>query len=425
VSTLGVGPHGESVIAGVFQQAIDFGDQPLSSPFGDTTDFGKGTLFIAKLSEAGATAWSRGFPSSAPVNYPQLAVDHQGNTVLTVPASNPGITVDFGGGSVGPGTLVAKLDPAGDLIWSRAYLKDDLQPYQVAIGLDLNDNILLWSVANIGAGGYALELTKLSPQGEPLWSNVFPVQGWSGVMSFLVEFGATVVTDAQGAITVTTNGFALQGAPSSVDFGSGPLVIPSGGGNAYVAKFDPDGKLIYSRLLAVSSSIGDGPLKSTTLALGAAGQLFITTTFGAPVDVGNGTLLPPAGSYKSLLIAELDASGNSLWSRLVGENVYSEGLAVTPAGDLVIGGAFLGSIDFGGGAVHTDTHKPFIARLRGATGEYASSQVFEGDAAIELLAASGDGDVIAALQLENSVDFCGNVLESAGRKDVALAKLTP
>jgi hypothetical protein len=62
---------------------------------------------------------------------------------------------------------------------------------------------------------------------------------------------------------------------------------------------------------------------------------------------------------------------------------------------------------------------------RGATGEHASSQVFEGEANIDFLSATSDGGLIAAMQLEHSIDFCGDVLVSAGKKDVVVAKLSP
>jgi hypothetical protein len=426
VSALGVSPGGEPLIAGVFQGELDFGDPPLHSPFVDKSFTGTGTVFLAKLAQSGATEWSQAFVSSAPCNYPGLAVDHQGNSVLVVPATLPGVTVDFGGGPVGPGTLVAKLDPQGKLLWSHALPDDGAIAFQVAIAVDPQDNIILWTIASIGSD-YVFELSKLDPQGNPLWTKSFPVQGWSGLMNFIVQLGSTVVTDPQGDMAVTTNGFAVQGVETSVDFGGGPLIIPPSAGNAYVAKFDPQGKLIYGRLLGVTSGTGDTPLKATTLAAGLAGELFITSNFAAPVDVGNGVLPLPAGSSNSLLIARLDPAGTTTWSRLVGEDVYTEALVVTPAGDVVVGGSFRGSLDIGGGLFQTDSEisAPFIARLHGATGEHASSQVFEGEANIDFLSATSDGGLIAAMQLQHSIDFCGGVLVSAGKKDVVVAKLSP
>jgi hypothetical protein len=426
VSALGVSPGGEPLIAGVFQGEIDLGDQPLSSPFGAESLTGTGTVFLAKLDGSGATEWSRAFASSAPCGYPRLAVDHQGNSVLALPVDAPGATVDFGGGSVGPGTLVAKLDPQGKLLWSHALPDDGAITFQAAIAVDPQGDIILWTIASVGSE-YVFELIKLDPQGNPLWTKIFPVQGWGGVMSFIVQLGAGVVTDAQGDIAVTTNGFALQGVESSVDFGGGPLTIPPSAGNAYVAKFDPLGKPIYSRLLGITSGMGDTALKETTLAAGLAGELFITSNFAAPVDVGNGVLPLPAGSSNSLLIARLDPAGTTTWSRLVGEDVYTEALVVTPAGDVVVGGSFRGSLDIGGGLFQTDSgiSAPFIARLHGATGEHASSQVFEGEANIDLLSATSDGGLIAAMQLEHSIALCGAVLVSAGKNDVVVAKLFP
>ena len=98
---------------------------------------GLGTI---KLDAAGHPLWKRSFDG-------HVAIDSKGNVLMTGSFTDP---VDFGGGSLvsagGEDIFVAKLDPAGNRIFSRRF--GDAGPHQrgEAIAIDFADDLLVSGV---------------------------------------------------------------------------------------------------------------------------------------------------------------------------------------------------------------------------------------------------------------------------------------
>jgi hypothetical protein len=84
-----VDASGNVVVTGVFRDTVDFGGGPLTSA-------GIGDVFVAKYSASdGSHLWSRGFGSTSSAAGLGVAVDANGDVVVTGVFSD---TVDFGGG---------------------------------------------------------------------------------------------------------------------------------------------------------------------------------------------------------------------------------------------------------------------------------------------------------------------------------------
>jgi hypothetical protein len=120
-----------------------------------------------------------------------------------------------------------------------------------------------------------------------------------------------------------------------------------------------------------------------------------------------------------------------LWAEEFGEveGATARGVAADTAGDVVVTGAFFGSVDFGGGALVSDgTGDIFVTKLH-PTGNYFWAKGFGGGMTASgnlqgmSVAVDSAGNAIVTGTLSGSVDFGGGPLTSNG--DIFVAKLDP
>lgn len=119
------------------------------------------------------------------------------------------------------------------------------------------------------------------------------------------------------------------------------------------------------------------------------------------------------------------------WSKRFGVTSYQGGnsVAMDGSGNVLVAGAFVGTVDFGGGPfTSTSPYYPdmFVAKFD-AAGTYLWSRSFGDDNfgfadAGVVVAADGSGNVIIAGNFIGTVDVAGDVLTSAGTIDIFVAK---
>lgn len=153
---------------GRFAGNIQFGAAaPLLMSAGDDD------LFLVKFSSAKVLLWSKSLSGSGKQTAGGLAVDADGNVVVT--GSTAG-SIDFGGGAVpalgGEAAFVAKLDTDGVPIWNRVF-GDGIKQFGrgVAIGVDGGPFLVgnMQGTMNVGGqqltsqGGYDVFVARLAP----------------------------------------------------------------------------------------------------------------------------------------------------------------------------------------------------------------------------------------------------------------------
>src|SRR5262249_11436570 len=91
---------------------------------------------------------------------------------------------------------------------------------------------------------------------------------------------------------------------------------------------------------------------ASSMALDPAGNLLLSGAYDKPVDFGGGPLVPFAPFQNDVYVAKLDSSGGHIWSKgfPTDGNQYSNGIASDPAGNVFVCGAFdSAGADFGTG----------------------------------------------------------------------------
>jgi hypothetical protein len=188
-----------------------------------------------------------------------------------------------------------------------------------------------------GGGFNDAFVAELNPQGSALiFSTYF---GGSGL-----DYGAAIARDANGDLFIT-------GETASTDF---PTLNPlqathgadNGGFDAFVAKFNYQGSLLYSTYLG-----GSGNDSGNAIAVNSSGNAYVTGSTNSS-DFPLASPLPgyhvPNGALTDAFVAEVNTTGNALvYSTYLGGagSDSGQGIAVDSSGDAYVAG-WTASSDF-------------------------------------------------------------------------------
>jgi hypothetical protein len=140
------------------------------------------------------------------------------------------------------------------------------------------------------------------------------------------EYGHAVAVDSSGNIYVAGESNATWGAPVRA--------FADGNWDAYVAKLDPNGNLIWNTFLGTGDWPGDSGL---CIAVDASGNVYVggysQANWGTPLQAYAG------GNYDGF-VAKLDTDGNLLWNTFLGGigDDWITSLGVDPGGDIYVEG---------------------------------------------------------------------------------------
>jgi hypothetical protein len=257
------------------------------------------------------------------------------------------------------------------------------------------------SVNLTSAGGQDIFLAKVDPGGHFTWIKQF------GDSSDYQQ-PTSVAVDHSGNVWMTG---IFRG---SVNFG-GNTLVSKGNIDAFVAKLDPNGSHLWSKSFGTPSS--DAP---HDIAVDKSDNLILLIGTAGPIDFGGGSI---AGG---LAIVKFDPSGGHLWSRstpVAGNANYI--VRTDPMGNIVLGGDFTFTLDFGGGPMTTAGGQDIFVSKLDPTGKHLWSRQF-GDAQDQAgwaLAVDASGSIVITGGISGTASFGGGALTSAGHNDVFVAKL--
>lgn len=394
------------IVAGYLAGEVDLGDGPMAvdSPLNG---------FVAKFNPAGDLLWSKRIGDDGAVWGPSdLAVTPSGNLVV-MGYLNGGGVLDVAGTALvanGPAdTVVIELSGDGEPLWAALYGGDGHElGTRLAIGPS-GEVVVMGSFLDYGQdgnpapGGGGVFLVELGASGQLAWERRFEVNP--------DDHGGGLAVMPWGDIVIT------GGFHGTADLGGGALPGQSG---AFLARFDGLGNHLWSKSLWAEGA----SVTATDVLVSLTGELTITGTHDGPVDLGSGPL-PDVGMQP--FVARFTADGTPVWSRsLWGTETIASGqrLAWASGGDVLAGGTFSKLSDVNEGIAAEDV---FVSRL-GPMGEPLWGVAYGGPISQYLtdIAVDGAGDVLLTGAFDGSVDFgTGPLSASPNHLDLFVAKVAP
>ena len=404
-----VDASGNVLVTGSFQGTANFGGSNLTSA-------GSVDIFVAKYNGNGVHQWSKSFGNTLADGGVAIAADRWGSVLVT--GSFRG-TVNFGGADLtASGTIndgfVVKFDSDGAHEWSKRF-GDTSFDAGIAIATDATGNVLVTGnfTGTIDFGG-----GNLTSAG---FFDTFLVRfNKNGVHQWSQRFGGTGDDQGRALATNASNDVIWAGYfNETVDFGGGGLTS-AGNADIFIARYDSNGVHQTSRHFG-----GTGTDNGLSVAVDAWGNMSLSGIFNNTVSFG-GDSLTGAGS-NDIFVARFTSDGVHRWSKRVGDTTFDAGTAVSVdmLGNVVVAGFFGGTVDFGGGALasNSSSRDIFVARYDSG-GAHQWSQGFGGTGTDygRAVVVDGAGDIVLTGSFEGVANFGGGNLISAGGDDFFLAK---
>ncbi|MFO0758173.1 MAG: hypothetical protein U0359_16880, partial [Byssovorax sp.] len=355
-----------------------------------------------------AARWSRRYGNANDQECDVVRTDAAENVFL---ANQQQLLVDYGLGTVGSGEQIAlvKLDPFGTTLWSKSY-RDGTKQYPWGLGVNAAGKLFL-------AGGYQFTLKFGAPAANitAVGSDDFYTAsfGNTGATLWAKSFGDATQFQQFNGVAIDTAGNPVMAGwnNGSSNFGGGAL----NGNNVdiVVVKLDTNGNHLWSK------NFGNGNLQGAhAVAVDASGNVLVVGYMNGSVNFGGGAI-GPAGS--SIFLLKLSSAGNYVWAKAfpsTQNELHDHSVAVDAAGNVYIAGGKLGNIDFGGGVLNnanSATYDAYIAKFD-ANGNHVWSKNF-GDAQHQWffdIGVDAAGNVIGTGSFLGAINFGGGVMNSQG-----------
>ncbi len=363
--------------------------------------------------------------------------------------------VSGGGGALGDKTRAVAFDREGNVLLAG----------------ETTDDGTFGEVKRTGLGKMDSFLAKLSKDGRFLW-----VRSFGGS---LVDRAYGVVADADGNLYTTGH---YESTDAQAD---GATVSNQGEYDIFVAKYSPDGDLLWLRtaggkgydyghaiaidsrgdLIVSGAVVGEAKFGDQTVSVGGTGRPLFCAKYspsgelrwvktssgsfsgsghGVGVDAQDciyiggsgsgsgtmGTLAIDAGKTQSAVVLKLDPEGNGLWFAAVG-GTPSAGfheIAVDAEGRVWGAGMFKGELQLPDGTVSSQDAKDndgFLASFA-ANGALRWTRVLQSPGATDYclgVATDGSGGCFVTGEFSATATFCGRELVSRGGTDILTAAL--
>jgi uncharacterized repeat protein (TIGR01451 family) len=325
---------GNTYVAGIYRGSLTMGATTLPAPVGVSPY----DAYLTKINASGLVQWAIAGTGIKYETVQGLTLDPSGNVYLAVNTGVDSIagishSFTFGGRTLSQaGTMLAKVNPAGT-VSSLTYLHQGNTAAKVtALAADATGSCYL-SVASYSIwtfGPYAFA-------GAGSYSSVILRADAAGTVSLVQALAPTLAGQSYLRVEDLKLGPAgdlyctgtLDGVAT---LGSSPAIVLQGRGG-FVARYSAAGVAQWALISSTSGSGGGAANRS--LAVGAAGEVYVAGTAGAS-DVSFGGL--PLGSRGDYLI-KVSAAGVTQWVRATDTNDGTRVDSQQHADQVVVDGA--------------------------------------------------------------------------------------
>lgn len=280
---------GNAIASGVFTcPSISFGTDTLDCSVPMYSDF-----YVVKYDPSGNCSWAKGFGGINSDLVMGIATDPSDNICLTGYFNSTSIA--FGSyiltNSVSnPNPIfVAKMDPAGSVVWASS---GDGNAIGTGIASDKLGNIL---VTGIFTATFVLGGTTLTSLGG---HDIFVAKyNAAGILQWAKRNGGTGVDRTVGLVADTIGNAYVTGyyTTSTMTFGDSTLSNPASGSDIFIAKYDGAGNAAWS-MTAKSGTVANDHVKAIA-ADRSANSIYITGyTLNDTMRFGSVNMMTPTGS---------------------------------------------------------------------------------------------------------------------------------
>lgn len=405
--------------------------------------------FAAQYDPLGNLRWGVHFGSPGSNSAAEVAVDGTGNTLVagtftgSVRIGKPGatpITLTATGDIEG---LLAKIDPAGNVLWARTLGENGVRRRAFDIAVDSSGNIYATGVPEGTKQTYVAKYDGAS--GATEWSKL--VSGGTGInySGYVTHAsGSELAVDLAGNVHVTgtfmgTIDFnpdqAVTNNLSNAGTTTGKKKVVNTQSDVFVLKLNSGGNYVWAGGLG-----GGGEDLAGRIAVDGAGNSYVSGSFGSvgtraaiDADPGLGKLNLPAGPF----VVKLAPHQNLIWGRS-DTAAMSE---VDSAGNIYTASSFTGSIDADPGAgvfnLTSAGSNDVLVRKLDSAGNFVWAASMGGTASDigRDLAVDGQGNLYTTGMFKGPADFdqgsgiytLSSVLDANGvaTSDAFVSKLVP
>lgn len=387
---------GDVIIAGRFRGSVNFGG-------GVLTSVGGWDFYVAKFDRFGNHLWSRAFGNALDQTALHIATDSAGNVILAGALTG---LMNFGGGILvsagGNDVFVVALDSQGNHLRSARF-GDSADQTATDVACDGADNAIVagYFSGTVNFGGVPLTsfgivdafAVKFSSTGAHVWSH-HPSQSGDSKLAF-----SAVACDSGDRVCI---GGTYYTWCETCD-------PPQYQANGYYSKLDSGGSLSWTRVVSDGTTYQEYDL--TKIAVDGAGNI-ISTGY---------TMIPLVGAQ--LILEKRNPSGDLIWSGPAA-NCMGNSVAVDGYSNIIVCGLTLSTVDFGGGPLYADNNM-FGVEFDSA-GNHVWSDIFDNPTLVgssaEAVAADGAGQIVIGGEFLGGIDFGGGTLTSVGGYDGFLVK---
>jgi hypothetical protein len=366
--------------------------------------------FLVKFDNTGHPIW--GIAPS--LTYPSLS---SGLSVTTDKLENVCITGNYHGSmSISNDTFpatsnnnlfIAMFSASGTKKWTNSAhspsIYGDMLPFSVGMDYWRNiyvtgsfiDTISIDSIHLQGTQNSTFFLAKFDTSGKVIWIKT--------AKSDMNSVGSTLVIDTIGDI------YATGQFEDSLTIGASTIV--SKGENAFVAKFDSSGNLIWitSPIIPSSSSFANstgGNDGGRFLAIDSGNNLYLTGLFKDTVQFGTYTF---TGKHYGIYLAKYNSSGNILWAKASAQLTYPNpnyyhpySISCDKLSNIYLCGSFQDSISFNSLKLQSTSIEPSFLYKFDSAGNAICGSVIDNQ--------NDDNNCVAANPLSNNVFFSGDIV---------------
>lgn len=412
---------GNIYITGKYEMNANFSDSILNS-------YGNHDIYVAKYSSSGALIWTRTAGGVYGDYSHGLACDGSNHIYVAGEIEGFNTQINFEGSPIilnskgSNDVFLTKYDLNGNLLWARqagGYYDD------AALGITYDHN------GNVYVCGYFKDTSTFS--GTTIYGNgnrdIFIAKyDMNGNFKWVNHAGSAGRDEAKAIKCDTAGNVYIAGMyEDSAIFDSSILLSPLSYFNVFLAKYAPDGSLIW-----VKSSGGDYDDVAWALTLDDEDKIYITGEFNASAYFDSIQLITTGQS--NIFIACYNSSGNVEWVTSAGGPLNDRARGIGCDGtNLYITGQFSTSANFGPYTVTgIDSAEIFMAKISNTGNfEWATSVGGIHDAPEQLGYESGNGicaepsgNVYATGTLISGGDFGNLSVFPYSRTDIFITKIS-